>query len=210
MRMLAGIIKPDSGNVNIVRKISYKPQYLSQEYDGDVKSLLSTAYGGTIERSPVETMLLVPLGIKKIYEKNVRRISGGELQKVAITASLLREVDIYAFDEPSAFLDIEDRISVARLLQHYIRSQNKSAIIIEHDLQLVDILSDSLIIFEGVQGSEAFATSPMSKKDGMNKFLKMLSVTYRRDETTGRPRINKDSSRLDREQKESGDYYYIN
>ncbi len=210
MRMLAGVMESDSGNIDIGRKISYKAQYLVQDYDGTVKSLLTTAYGSAIEGSPIEALIVVPLGIKKIYEKNVRKISGGELQKVAITASLMRDADIYALDEPSAFLDVEDRITIAKFLQHFIRSQGKSAIIIEHDLQLIDIVSDSLIIFEGVPGSEGFATSPMSKKDGMNRFLKVLSVTYRRDETTGRPRINKDGSRLDREQKDSGEYYYIN
>jgi ATP-binding cassette, sub-family E, member 1 len=209
IRLLAGVMQPDTGKIDIAKRISYKPQYLIQDYDGTVKSLLSTAYGRPIEGSPVESLIVVPMGIKKIYEKNIRKISGGELQKVAITATLVRDADVYALDEPSAFLDVEDRITTARLIQHFIRSQGKSAIIIEHDLQLIEIVSDCLVIFEGVPGSEGLATSPMSKKDGMNRFLKTLSVTYRRDETTGRPRVNKEGSRLDREQKEAGMYYYI-
>jgi ATP-binding cassette subfamily E protein 1 len=50
----------------------------------------------------------------------------------------------------------------------------------------------------------------MKKQDGMNNFLQALSITYRRDETTGRPRLNKEGGRLDRLQKEAGQYYYIN
>lgn len=209
MRMLAGVDKPDAGTIDIGAKISYKPQYLNQEYDGDVRSLLYTAYQAPVEMSPAEEQILIPLGVKKLYEKGVRNLSGGELQKVAVAASLLRQADIYALDEPSAFLDAEDRIAVAKFLQRFVRAQGKSAIIIDHDLQLIDLVSDTLVIFEGEPGVAGTATAPMRKEDGMNRFLKALSITYRRDETTGRPRVNKEGGRLDREQKDSGNYYYV-
>jgi ATP-binding cassette subfamily E protein 1 len=149
------------------------------------------------------------MGMKKLYEKNVKNLSGGELQKVAVATSLLRQADIYALDEPSAFLDIEDRISLAKFLQRYIKSQGKSAIVIDHDMQLIDLIADSLVIFTGCPSLEGSAGSPLHKEEGMNQFLKQLSVTYRRDEHTGRPRVNKEGGRLDRMQKESGNYYYI-
>jgi ATP-binding cassette subfamily E protein 1 len=149
------------------------------------------------------------MGIKKLYEKNVKNLSGGELQKVAIAISLMRDVDIYALDEPSAFLDIEERIALAKFIQRFVRAQGKSAIIIDHDMQLIDIVSDSLIIFNGNQGVYGIASKPMSKIEGMNLFLRELAITYRRDETTGRPRVNKNGSQLDKLQKNSGEYYYI-
>jgi ATP-binding cassette, sub-family E, member 1 len=210
MRMLSGVEKIDEGIVDNISKISYKPQYLSPDYDGNIRSLLSTAYLDTIEGSPVEEQIVIPLGIEKIYEKNVKQISGGELQKVAIALCLLHNADIYALDEPSAFLDIEDRITVANLLQRFVRSQGKSAIITEHDLQLMDLVADSIIIFEGYPSLKGCASSPMSKEEGMNRFLRMLSITFRREQTTGRPRVNNKGSRLDREQKEAGKYYYRN
>jgi ATP-binding cassette subfamily E protein 1 len=209
MRMLAGVVKPDSGNIEINAKVSYKPQYLNQDYDGNVQSLLYTASGNAIEASQIEEQIIIPMGVKKLYEKNVKNLSGGELQKVAVVASLIRQADIYALDEPSAFMDVEDRIALAKFLQHLVRSQGKSAVIIEHDLQIIDLAADSLITFEGNPGIEGFASIPMNKKDGMNRLLKTLSITYRRDESTGRPRINKEGGRLDRQQKESGDYYYV-
>jgi ATP-binding cassette subfamily E protein 1 len=208
MRMLAGVDKPDSGTIDVGATISYKPQYLNQEYEGDVRSLLYMAYLNPIEGSSVEQQIITPMGVKKLYEKNIRNLSGGELQKVAVAASLLRQADIYALDEPSAFLDAEDRIAVAKFLQRFVRAQGKSAIIIDHDIQLIDLVSDTLVIFEGEQGLEGSATAPIKKEEGMNRFLKALSITYRRDETTGRPRVNKEGGRLDREQKESGNYYY--
>jgi ATP-binding cassette, sub-family E, member 1 len=209
MRMLAGVDKPDSGKIDVGATISYKPQYLNQEYDGDVRSLLYMAYLNPIEGSTVEQQIIIPMGVKKLYEKSVRNLSGGELQKIAVAASLLRQADIYALDEPSAFLDAEDRIAVAKFLQRFVRAQGKSAIIIDHDVQLIDLVADSLVIFEGRPGLEGSATAPIKKEEGMNRFLKALSITYRRDETTGRPRVNKEGGRLDREQKESGNYYYL-
>ena len=209
MRMLAGIDKPDSGSIEISARISFKPQYLNQDFDGDVRSLLHRAYQNVIEDSLIEEQIILPLNIKKLYEKNVKNLSGGELQKVAVAESLMRQADIYALDEPSAFLDIEDRIALAKFLQRFVRAQGKAAIIIDHDIQLIDLVADSLLIFEGKPGLEGSASPPMHKEAGMNKFLKELSISYRRDESTGRPRVNKEGSRLDRLQKDSGDYYYV-
>lgn len=208
MKMLAGVDRPDSGSIEVGAKISYKPQYLSQDYEGDVRSLMYAAYQSPIEGSSAEEQIIIPLGAKKLYDKSVKNLSGGELQKAAVAASLLREADIYALDEPSAFLDAEDRIAVAKFLQRFVRAQGKSAIIIDHDMQLIDLVADTLVIFEGRPAIEGLATAPMRKEEGMNRFLRALSVTYRRDETTGRPRVNKEGGRLDRKQKESGNYYY--
>ncbi len=209
MRMLAGADRPDSGTIDMGAKISYKPQYLSQDYEGDVRSLMYAAYQNPIEGSTVEDQIIIPMGVKKMYEKSVKNLSGGELQKVAVTASLLRQADIYALDEPSAFLDSEDRITVAKFLQRFVRAQGRSAIVIDHDMQIIDLVADTLVIFEGQPGVKGFASAPMRKEEGMNRFLKELSITYRRDETTGRPRVNKEGGRLDREQKDSGNYYYV-
>jgi ATP-binding cassette, sub-family E, member 1 len=208
MRILSGLDKPDSGNVEIGAKISYKPQYLNQDYDGNVQSLLFTAYQNIIEGSAVEEQIIIPMGIKRLYEKSLKNLSGGELQKVAVAVCLMRQADIYALDEPSAFLDAEDRIALAKFLQRFVRAQGKSAIIIDHDMQLIDLVADSLVIFEGEPGLRGVGSSPVRKETGMNQFLKALSITYRRDEDTGRPRVNKEGSRLDRSQKDAGDYYY--
>ena len=208
MRILSGLDKPDSGNVEIGAKISYKPQYLNQDYDGNVQSLLFTAYQNIIEGSAVEEQIIIPMGIKRLYEKSLKNLSGGELQKVAVAVCLMRQADIYALDEPSAFLDAEDRIALAKFLQRFVRAQGKSAIIIDHDMQLIDLVADSLVIFEGEPGLSGVGSSPVRKETGMNQFLKALSITYRRDEDTGRPRVNKEGSRLDRSQKDAGDYYY--
>lgn len=210
MKMIAGVEKPDSGNIDTKVKIAYKPQYLTNDYDVEVIAVLEKANDGTIEGTVEEEQIIHPMKIKKLYNKSVKNLSGGELQKVAITACLLQKVELYALDEPSAFLDVEDRITIAKLIQRFVRSYGKSAIIIDHDIQLMDLISDSLVIFHGIPSREGHATSPKSKSEGMNRFLKSLDITYRRDETSMRPRVNKSESRLDREQKQSGQFYYRN
>ncbi|CAN5826134.1 ribosome biogenesis/translation initiation ATPase RLI [soil metagenome] len=209
MRMLSGIEQIDQGSLDSTVRISYKPQYLNQDIDGDVRSLIYSANSGPFEGTTVEEHVFSPLGIKKLYDKSIKGLSGGELQKVAISLSLIRSADVYALDEPSAFLDIEDRITFAKFIQRFTKANGKSALIIDHDIQLIDLVSDRLIIFEGIPGIKGIGTSPITKEIGMNDFLKSLSISFRRDETTGRPRVNKESSRLDRQQKTDGNYYYL-
>ena len=208
MKMIAGVEKPDVGTIDKKLKIAYKPQYLSNDTDVEVISVLDKANQGPIEGSIEEEQIVAPLKIKKLYNKSIKNLSGGELQKVSVASCLLQKVDLYALDEPSAFLDVEDRIAVGKFLQKFVRSFGKSAIIIDHDMQLMDLVSDSMIIFEGTPSIEGNASSPMSKSEAMNQFLKSLEITFRRDEKSLRPRVNKEESRLDKEQKSSSNYYY--
>ena len=208
MKMIAGVEKPDSGEIDKKIKISYKPQYLTNDVDLEVITVLNKANDGPIEDSTEEEQIIEPLKIKKLYNKSMKNLSGGELQKVAVASCLLQKADLYALDEPSAFLDVEDRIAVGKFLQKFCRSFGKSAIVIDHDLQLMDLVSDSMVIFEGMSSVEGHATSPMPKIDAMNRFLKSLDITFRRDEKSRRPRVNKDGGRLDKEQKDNQNYYY--
>jgi len=208
MKMIAGVEKPDSGIIDKKLKIAYKPQYLSNDIDVDVISLLNKANNQLIEGSQEEEQIVDPLKIKKLYNKSIKNLSGGELQKVSIVTCLLQKADLYALDEPSAFLDVEDRIAVAKFIQKFTRSYGKSAMVIDHDVQLLDLVSDSMVIFEGTSGISGHATSPLSKVEGMNKFLKSLDVTFRRDEKSRRPRVNKEKSRLDKIQKAEANFYY--
>ncbi len=210
MKMIAGVEKPDSGEIDKKVKIAYKPQYLTSDVDVEVISVLDNANEIPIMGSIEEEQIVEPLKIKKLYNKSVKNLSGGELQKVAVVSCLLQKADVYALDEPSAFMDVEDRIAIAKFIQKFVRSYGKSAIIIDHDLLLMDLISDSMVIFEGTSGVEGHATSPLSKTKAMNQFLKSLEITFRRDEKTLRPRVNKDASRLDKQQKDSGNYYYKN
>ncbi|MEM0123725.1 MAG: ribosome biogenesis/translation initiation ATPase RLI [Conexivisphaerales archaeon] len=205
LRIIAGMESDDSGNAKLGIKIAYKPQYLEVKEDKTVEQ----AFAG-LEWNSYDNMnlLVTPLRVDRLLNKNLSELSGGELQKVAITATLLQDAMLYALDEPSAFTDVEDRIALAKILSNYMKRKGRSGIVIDHDLMIIDLISDSIIVFLGTPNIHGTAIGPLPKRDAMNIFLQGMDITYRRDEITSRPRVNKPGSRLDREQKATGEYYY--
>jgi len=210
IRILVGELKPDEGEILISpEKMAYKPQYLSNDYDGTVEEFLEEKAGKDATSRWAVNSLLKPLNIYNLLEREVRNLSGGELQKVYIAATLLQNADIYLLDEPSAFIDVEDRLEVAAAINRFIKLNKKPAAVIDHDLILIDAVSDRLMVFEGEPGVKGVGGAPQNKREGMNRFLSQVNITLRRDKHSGRPRINKPGSRLDREQREKGEYYYV-
>ena len=211
VKVLAGIEKADSGETSAEdeMKISYKPQYISPQYGGTVEDLLKETAGEDFGTSLYQSQILQPLKLPVLLERDVNELSGGELQRVAIAACLSREADLYLFDEPSAYLDVEDRLSVARTIRRVIENRKVTALIVEHDVVAQDFIADRLMIFDGEPGVRGFANPPTDLRNGMNTFLENMGITFRRDPQTKRPRVNKEGSRLDREQKDLGEYYYM-
>ena len=209
LKMLAGETKPSRGAVHVDAKVAYKPQYLSSDFDGTVDEFFLSTLGAKYGDPVLQDTLAVPLRMEKLLARRMGELSGGELQKVAIVATMAQETEVYALDEPSAFLDVEDRFVVARAINRMVKARGKAAVVIDHDLQVVDIVSDRLLVFAGEPGVSGEATPPLTKEEGMNEFLERVGLTYRRDVNTGRPRVNKPGSKLDREQKDRGAYYYV-
>ncbi len=210
VKMLAGLEEIDSGETSTEDelKISYKPQYISPEYNGTVEELLKETTPKDFGTSLYRSQILQPLKIPDLMERDINELSGGELQRVAITACLSREAELYLLDEPSAYLDVEDRLSAARTIRRVIENRKVTAFVVEHDVVAQDFIADRLMIFSGEPGIRGFANPPTDLREGMNSFLKDMNVTFRRDPETKRPRVNKEGSRLDREQKDIGEYYY--
>ena len=141
-------------------------------------------------------------------ERQLRNLSGGELQSCFIAAALIREHELLLLDEPSAFLDVEQRLRVARLIREHAEGREIPCFVVDHDLQFIDVISDRVMLFSGERGVKGHADPPCPLTEGMNSFLKALGVTFRRDPQTGRPRANKPGSQKDQEQRESGNFYY--
>lgn len=215
VRMLAGEITPDTGEppkktvLGQELKISYKPQYLSQDYDGTVRLYLRQQGGSIVDTPDFQTSVIRRLGLDVLMEHSIADLSGGEMQRVAIAACLARDADLYLLDEPSAFLDVEQRLEVSRAVRKTVQGTQRAAFVVEHSLLMADYLSDSMVVFEGVPGRSGVATTVMSMRDGMNRFLREMGVTFRRDPQTGRPRVNKAGSQLDEMQRASNMYYYV-
>jgi len=202
VKMLASALKHDKGEISHKVKVSYKPQYLEVS-DALVIDVLKDAF------HKYENQIIHPLSIPQLSLRKLSELSGGELQRVAIAFCLQQDADLYLLDEPSAYLDSEQRLILSKVVRDFIEQKNASALIVDHDLLFIDYISDKLIVFEGEPAIEGKVTGPFEMEDGMNKFLKKLGITLRRDAQSGRPRVNKEDSRLDREQKESGKYYYV-
>jgi ATP-binding cassette subfamily E protein 1 len=206
-KLLAGRLEPDGGSFDARLDISYKPQYVEIDQPMRVDAFLRSITDdfGT---SYWNTEIAQPLQLERIMEQQLTDLSGGERQRVAIAACLSEEADLYLLDEPSAHLDVEQRVLATRAIRRYTETHDKTAMVIDHDIYMIDLLSDRLQVFEGTPADAGHAGRPTGMREGMNAFLSNLDVTFRRDERTGRPRINKPGSQKDREQKNAGEYYY--
>jgi len=189
-------------------QVSYKPQYISSTYGGTVYELL-TAVGGDYASSLFNEDVVRPLSINKLLDRKITELSGGELQRVAIAACLGKSAQVYLLDEPSAFLDVEERLNISKALRHLIDARQAFAFVVEHDIVAQDFLADRIMVFSGVPSRRGEGSPPMRLREAMNTFLSEISITFRRDPETKRPRINKPDSKLDKEQKSSGEFYYI-
>jgi ATP-binding cassette subfamily E protein 1 len=189
------------------KKFSYKPQHPKSDYEGTVRELLMET-AKDFSKEWYKKNIVNMLGLGKIMDKCVANLSGGEIQKLAVGICLSRDTEIIALDEPTAYVDAESRWELANVIKNIVELKNISAFIIDHDIQFIDYVSDRIILFDGVPGKHGHGSAPMEKANGMNKFLRGLDISFRRDETTKRPRINKYGSQKDQEQKKAGRYYY--
>jgi len=131
------------------------------------------------------------------------------LQRVAICLVLGKPADIYLIDEPSAYLDSEQRVIAAKVIKRFIMHAKKTAFIVEHDFIMATYLADRVIVYEGSPSIDCVANAPEVLLTGMNTFLKGLEITFRRDPANYRPRINKLSSVKDIEQKRAGTFFFM-
>ncbi|XP_008944156.1 PREDICTED: ATP-binding cassette sub-family E member 1, partial [Merops nubicus] len=209
IRMLAGRLTPDEGGEVPVLNVSYKPQKISPKSTGSVRQLLHEKIRDAYTHPQFVTDVMKPLQIENIIDQEVQTLSGGELQRVALALCLGKPADVYLIDEPSAYLDSEQRLMAARVIKRFILHAKKTAFVVEHDFIMATYLADRVIVFDGIPSKNTLANSPQTLLAGMNKFLSQLEITFRRDPNNYRPRINKLNSIKDVEQKKSGNYFFL-
>jgi len=232
LQMLAGLhdkeVKPDTKDAGEGEKsydcepisllgmgvtMSYKRQDYApkfRRYTKTVRELFERNLQVAFTDTLFKLFVIKPLRIEELMDLTVATLSGGELQRLAITVCLGTPAMVYLIDEPSAGLDCEQRVIVAKVIKRWIVSHlQRTCFVIEHDCLMMSALADRMILFSGEPGVETTAHTPSSTQDGFNNFLRILDVTFRRDPCTYRPRINKPSSIKDREQKTAGMYYLM-
>ena len=202
VRMLAGLMKSDeqakleeegldyeasqAGAPDM--NVSYKPQKISPKFQGTVRQLLHKRVRDSYVHPQFVSDVMKPLVIDAIIDNGVQTLSGGELQRLAIVLALGKPADVYLIDEPSAYLDSEQRLNCAKVIKRFIMHSKKTAFVVEHDFIMATYLADRVVVYVGQPGIEATATAPQSLLTGMNMFLKSLEVTFRRDPVNFRPR----------------------
>lgn len=202
VRMLAGLLKSDeqakleadgydyeASQAGVPEmNVSYKPQKISPKFQGTVRQLLHKRIRDSYVHPQFISDVMKPLDMDNIIDNGVQTLSGGELQRLAITLALGAPADVYLIDEPSAYLDSEQRINCAKVIKRFIMHSKKTAFVVEHDFIMATYLADRVVVYHGRPGVEATAASPESLLTGMNTFLKSLEVTFRRDPVNFRPR----------------------
>ena len=217
VRTLAGLQTPLSGEVQLdgttlhtldsserAKRIAFVSSVPPRTSELRVHEVLALAS----EDEEKRRSMLTATGDPSWWNRRLQELSDGEAQRVMFIRALLQGTDWILLDEPTAFLDIEDRLKIAKMIKNFIQMKEKSAFIIDHDMVFMDYLSDRLLVFQGKPGIEGESKEPLSMRDGMNLFLKDLGITFRRDDGNKRPRVNKEGSVKDSEQKKSGEYYY--
>uniref|UniRef100_A0A453QX17 ABC transporter domain-containing protein n=1 Tax=Aegilops tauschii subsp. strangulata TaxID=200361 RepID=A0A453QX17_AEGTS len=194
LQILAGILKPNLGNfidapswdeifryfrgselhkyftrlVGDNMKATMKPQYVDnirKSVKGKVGDLLNT-----VDERQVKDTLCDFLELNKVMDQDVSGLSGGELQRFAIAARAMKEADIYIFDEPSCYLDVKQRLKAAQAIRSLLQPKSY-VIVVEHDLSILDYLSDYICCLYGTPGAYGVVTLPSSIREGINIFL---------------------------------------
>lgn len=210
IKILAGIHKPDDESLELPRlNISYKPQTIAPKFQGTVNDLFHLKLRDTWQSSLFRTEVIIPLDIDSLLDNEVQNLSGGELQRVALVIAMAKPCDLYLIDEPSAYLDSEQRILAAKVLKRWIMNAKRAAFVVEHDFIMATYLADKVIVFSGTPAIDAYASAPEGLTTGMNRFLQMMDITFRRDPYNFRPRINKQESQKDQIQKAAGNYFLM-
>ncbi|MCF7798297.1 ribosome biogenesis/translation initiation ATPase RLI [Candidatus Woesearchaeota archaeon] len=206
VKSLVGASKKENDiKLNVVEtipelKIAYKPQYIESS-DEIVRLYLKDAL-------KYDLQLIKPLSIEPLLDLQLNELSGGELQRVTIAKTLAEDAHLYFLDEPSAYLDVEQRLALSKVIATMMDVKRASALVVDHDLLFIDYISKRLLVFQGEPAIKGLATGPYGMAEGMNNFLDDLDITFRRDEANNRPRVNKPESQKDKEQKNSGKLYY--
>jgi ATP-binding cassette subfamily E protein 1 len=159
-------------------KATIKPQYVDhipKAVRGTVGAILKTKD----ERSEVEGKDIWQWAIDKaelnhVLDRDISVLSGGELQRFAISAVCVQVSDVYMFDEPSSYLDVKQRLTAAMMIRSLVEGaagSQRYVMVVEHDLAVLDYLSDYICCLYGTPGAYGVVTMPFSVREGINVFL---------------------------------------
>src|SRR5918911_2535977 len=170
IRLLAGLLKPSAGEVGLggvplarvpprerARRVAYVPQGVSTVFPFTALEVVLTG------RSPYTTRFrfenaddleaaraaLAAVDAAHLEARPVTELSGGERQLVALARALAQEPECLLLDEPSAALDLKHRAGLVRHLRRLRDERGMTALVVTHDLQLLDPAFDHVFAMRG-------------------------------------------------------------
>ena len=142
VRMLAGVEPPTRGTPTAGVTVSYKPQYLKATHTASLRERsVALASDPAFDAKLLDRDLIPGLHLEEILDVPLPDLSGGELQRAAVALALARVATLYLLDEPSAYLDSDERMSMARLIRRQVERQSVSALVVDHDVYFLDLAS---------------------------------------------------------------------
>ena len=154
MKTIAGLLPPLSGTLGTGGVAVLVPTRIPKVKGFTVSDFVRTgmlAESGSFrkldrgEESRVEDAIRM-MELNQLADKDLSRISDGEFQKACVAAALTRRANVLMLDEPTAFLDVENRVMVLQTLQRLAHETGTTIIFSTHDIHDGTLYSDSVLI----------------------------------------------------------------
>ncbi len=186
IRLMAGVLRPASGEIRLdgrelhsipprvlAKRIAYVPQASRMAFPFTAMEVVLTGRTPHTPRFRFENEhdcekareALATVDALHLAERRVTELSGGELQIVALARALAQEPACLLLDEPSAALDLKHRAALLRTLARLRAERGLSAVVVTHDLNLVDPVFDSVFALRGGRVSAAGTPSEILQRD---------------------------------------------
>ncbi|ESU37696.1 RNase L inhibitor [Giardia duodenalis] len=155
-------------------KAAHKVQYVDAITKTDKRiDTLATIFQKRKKKTPeLYNRVVQMMELENLLERQLGNLSGGELQRFALAYVAMQNTAIYLIDEPSSYLDIKQRLTAGRLIRSLVEKDlDKYCVVVEHDLAVLDYLSDYTSLLYGKAGVFGIISMPSSVREGINIFL---------------------------------------
>ncbi len=167
LRMLAGLMQPDSGIINVngdywfdsQKKINVIPQqrlvgFVFQDYalfpNMNVEQNISFALSKNDSKEIIGEMLEIT-GLSGLRNKKIQTLSGGQQQRVALARAIVRKPKLLLLDEPLSAIDNEMRVYLQEMLIRIHSHYNLTSILVSHDIrEIVKLTSKTIHLVNGI------------------------------------------------------------
>ena len=145
-RVIAGVIQPDSGTVNLEgkREIGYMPQQ-NYAFYGTTRKNISLGVAGRPGDTDHIDDLMDALGLTGLANAKAKSLSGGELARMALARTLAGYHDVLILDEPTAAFDAVSTLVAEKIIRAYRDERGACVLIITHSISQARRIADHVV-----------------------------------------------------------------